>query len=110
MNYSLVVLHGPDDGRALSRAESFAAALSQGGHTLKRVFFYGGGVKVALTHDGEPWQYWSELSRHQNTEIVLCSASADRYGITSPPEGFVIAGLGTLMEAGMDSDRVVTFV
>ena len=109
MNYTLVVVEAPDVGRAPFRALSFARALKSSGHHLQRVFFYGPGVRIGLAWEGSPQQAWHDFATEMGSELLLCSASADRWQIKTPPEGFDIAGLGSLMEAGMDSDRVITF-
>lgn len=74
-----------------------------------RVFFYQGGVRIALPWDGDEISQWQDINATNNTELILCSASAELYGVQQPPAGFDIAGLGSLMEAGHDSDRVLTF-
>lgn len=107
--YSLVVVGRPDSGQCHTRALGFASALSAAGHRLRRVFFYSSGVQVALNWEDSPKDSWLEIAREHEAELCLCSASAERYGVTTPPEGYTIVGLGTLMEAGIDSDRVLTF-
>ncbi len=113
MNYTAVILEGPDTGRTHTRALAFCRALAAAGHPLKRVFFFGAGVRIGLPWDHNephaPAGTWRALAAESETELVLCSASADRYGITEAPEGFVIAGLGALMEASFDSERVISF-
>jgi len=109
MNYTLMVVQGPDAGRAPFRALRFARALVQSGHRLNRVFFFGPGVRIGLNWEGAQLADWQELACGTSAELILCSASAERWGIDTAPSGFTIAGLGALMESGMDSDRVLTF-
>ena len=108
LTYTLVVHSGPDDGLCHERALAFAHALCSRGHRLNRAFFYGAGARVALPWDSSSLKNWQRLGE-AGCELVLCSASADRYGVEQPPQGFLIAGLGSLMEAGLDADRIMSF-
>ena len=108
LTYTVVVQSGPDAGLGHERALRFIDSLLNIGHQLNRVFFYGEGVRVALHWDDDSLSTWQHVAQG-GCELVLCSASAERYGVEEPPAGFVIAGLGTLMEAGLDSDRVLSF-
>jgi len=109
LKYTLVVMTGPDNGMGHIRARGFAQALAQQGHRLQRVFFYGDGVRAAQEETPEWQQFWTTLAGSQGSELVLCSASAERYGMTEPVPPFTLMGLGTLMEAGFDSDRIISF-
>src|SRR6056297_2314185 len=109
MNYSLLIQTAPAQGRSYKRAEAFSNALMRE-HSLQRVFFYGAGVQVVLPQEGEPSRHWARLQRTSGAELILCSASAERYGISSPPPEFIIGGLGSLMESGADSQRIISFV
>lgn len=109
MNYTLVILSGPDSGQCHARALAFAQALERRGHHLCRVFFFGQGVRIALDWDDGAAKAWRHIASGAKAELVLCSASAERYGVATNHDNFVIAGLGSLMEAGFDSDRVLTF-
>ena len=73
---------------------------------INRTFFYGDGVLNAREDHHEAWQ---KLAASHPCELVLCSASAERYDLEHPPEPFLLMGLGALMEAGVDSDRVIGF-
>ena len=103
MRFTLLVNCGPEQAAAYARASGFCAALRQAGHSLVRVFFYGEGTLAARDDS-----HWLAITAPE-TERVLCSASAEQYGITKAPEGFIIGGLGSLMEAGLDSERVIQF-
>jgi len=109
LKYTLVVMTGPDNGMGHIRARGFAQAVAQQGHRLQRVFFYGDGVRAAQEETPEWQQFWTTLAGSQGSELVLCSASAERYGMTEPVPPFTLMGLGTLMEAGFDSDRIISF-
>ena len=109
MKYTLVVMTGPGNGLGHVRAQGFAHALAGQGHSLHRVFFYGDGVRAAQEATPECQQFWTSLAGSEGSELVLCSASAERYGLTEPVPPFTLMGLGALMEAGFDSDRIISF-
>ena len=65
---------------------------------------------------------WSELAAEHDLDLVVCVAAAQRRGIVDADEakrhgkdadniapGFRISGLGQLIEAGIQSDRLVAF-
>ena len=65
---------------------------------------------------------WSELAAKHNLDLVVCVAAAQRRGIVDEGEmkrngksaqniadGFRISGLGQLIEAGIQADRLVVF-
>lgn len=110
LSYTLIVQAAPDSVLGQQRALLFARALLESGHRLPRVFFYQQGAQLALLWESSVAAAWIDLTRTTGTELVLCSASAERYGVITAPDGFVIGGLGSLMEAGLDSDRLLTFV
>ncbi|GAA5316527.1 MAG: sulfurtransferase complex subunit TusD [Candidatus Pelagadaptatus aseana] len=94
---------------------SFARAVIAEGHQLYRVFFYGdatlcGGIDAACAPQ------WQTLAASSDVDLVLCSTSADKRGLfgnmDAVPEtfnGFTVSGLGQLVDAGIQSDRLVTF-
>ena len=109
MRFALVVLAAPDSGLCHLRAQSFARALRTADITLTRVFFYGEGVRAASAENDDSIDQWSGIAVRQGCELVLCSASAENHGILTPPAPFTLMGLGALMEAGHDCDRVISF-
>ena len=65
---------------------------------------------------------WSELAENHGLDLVVCVAAAQRRGMLDEAEmkrhgksannlakGFRISGLGQLIEAGIQSDRLITF-
>jgi tRNA 2-thiouridine synthesizing protein D len=67
-------------------------------------------------------QRWSALAKQYNLDLVVCVAAALRRGIiddneakrngksaSNVAEGFRISGLGQLIEAGIQADRLVVF-
>jgi len=128
MIFSISVLSAPYTDQTAFSAYKFAeAALSQG-HHIKRVFFYGEGVLNA-NHLNTPPQdeidlheAWRELASSHQIELIVCIASALRRGIIDQSEAkryekighsmqapFILSGLGQLMDAAIESDRLITF-
>ena len=65
---------------------------------------------------------WSNLAKEHGVDLVVCVAAAQRRGILDKGEaerngkdsdniadGFRISGLGQLVEAGIQADRLITF-
>ena len=128
MKFSIQVNEGPYQHQASDSAYQFAKAAIAGGHEIFRVFFYHDGVnnatKLAVPpqDDRDIPKLWSELSKENNLDLVVCIAAAQRRGMmdvdeakrqgfedNNLKEGFRISGLGQLIEAGIECDRIVTF-
>ncbi|MBI4755825.1 MAG: sulfurtransferase complex subunit TusD [Betaproteobacteria bacterium] len=128
MILSILVNEGPYTHQASDSAYQFAAAALAKGHEIFRVFFYHDGVNngTRLTtppqDDRNIVSRWSKLGEEHKLDLVVCVAAAQRRGIVDEGEarrngkdatnlapGFRISGLGQLIEAGIQSDRTVTF-
>jgi tRNA 2-thiouridine synthesizing protein D len=128
MKFSVQVNEGPYTHQASDSAYQFTKAALEKGHEIFRVFFYHDGVNngTRLTtppqDDRNITNRWSELAEKHNLDLVVCVAAAQRRGIVDEGEakrngkdatniaaGFRISGLGQLIEAGIQSDRLVVF-
>ena len=128
MKLGIVVYEGPYQHEASDTAYNFAVAALEKGHEIFRIFFYHDGVNngTRLTtppqDDRHIQQRWSELAGKHGLDLVVCVAAAQRRGIVDEDEkkrhgkdadniapGFRISGLGQLIEAGIQCDRLVTF-
>lgn len=128
MIYSLAVYGPPYTYQAADTAFHFAEALLAKGHGLHRVFFYHDGVHNGTRLSVPPQDEiniparWSELARKHKVDMVICVASALRRGVLDATEAdryeldsdnldaaFNISGLGQLIDAGIHSDRLITF-
>ena len=128
MKFSVQVNEGPYTHQASDSAYLFTKAALEKGHEIFRVFFYHDGVNngTRLTtppqDDRNITNRWSELAEKHNLDLVVCVAAAQRRGIVDEGEakrngkdatnianGFRISGLGQLIEAGIQSDRLVVF-
>ena len=117
MRFSVLVNEGPFTHQASDSAYHFVKAALDKGHEVMRVFFYNDGVNNAnklsepQSDDRNIVKLWSELGREHDLDLVVCVAAALRRGIKDEvlAEEFRISGLGQLIEAGMESDRLVVF-
>lgn len=128
MKFSVLVNEGPYTHQAADTAYQFVKAALAKGHEIFRIFFYHDGVNngTRLTtppqDDRNIVQRWSALAEQHHIDLVVCIAAAQRRGIVDAGEakrqgkgadniapGFRISGLGQLIEAGIQSDRLVVF-
>ncbi len=128
MRFAIQVNEGPYTHQASDSALQFARALLEKGHEIFRVFFYHDGVNNGTRYTVPPQddrnlqRAWSELALTKNIDLVVCIAAAQRRGILDANEakrqgkdgdniapGFRISGLGQLIEAGIEADRLVVF-
>jgi len=128
MKLAVLVNEGPYQHQASDSAFQFVVAAIAAGHEVFRVFFYHDGVNngTRLTtppqDDRHIQKRWSELAAEHQLDLVLCVAACQRRGIVDEDEmkrnakdanniaeGFRISGLGQLVEAGIEVDRLVTF-
>ena len=128
MKFSVQVNEGPYTHQASDSAYLFTKAALEKGHEIFRVFFYHDGVNngTRLTTPPQDERHivnrWTELGEQYDLDLVVCVAAAQRRGIVDPDEakrngkdadniapGFRISGLGQLIEAGIQSDRLVVF-
>ncbi|MGD8592983.1 MAG: sulfurtransferase complex subunit TusD [Gammaproteobacteria bacterium] len=128
MKLSVQINEGPYTHAASDTAYQFTKAALEKGHEIFRVFFYHDGVNNGTRFTTPPQDdrnlvnLWSELAAKHNLDLVVCVAAAQRRGIVDPDEakrngkdgdniapGFRISGLGQLIEAGIQSERLVVF-
>lgn len=128
MKYGILVNEGPYQHQASDTAYQFANAVLEKGHELYRVFFYHDGVNngtrfaVPPQDDRKISELWSQMAEEHGTDLVICIAAAQRRGLLDEGEakrqgkdgnniapGFRISGLGQLIEAGIQCDRLVVF-
>ena len=130
MKFSIQVNEGPYQHQASDTAYQFAKAVIDSGHEIFRVFFYHDGVNNASRFTIPPKDdrnlvnNWANLKNKDGSDIdkVVCVAAALRRGMLDSSEAtknnvdsnnihsaFRISGLGQLIEAGIQSDRLVVF-
>ena len=99
---SLLVKNEPSITHAAMR---FATASDEMSTPVACVFFFGKGVLHAKNQSKHFWSVWA---RRSGARLVLCSASAEVHGLKAD-DVFAVEGLGELIEAGLCSDKVVSF-
>ena len=128
MKLSILVNEGPYTHQASDTAYQFVKAALVKGHQIYRVFFYHDGVNngtrltVPPQDDRNIVKRWSELAAQHELDLVICIAAAQRRGLLDANEsrrhgkdadniaaGFRISGLGQLIEAGIQADRMIVF-
>ena len=128
MKFSIVVYAAPYSAEAAATAFNFTRSVLEQGHDIYRLFFFGDGVhnanrlSVVATDESNLQQQWDQLIRDHELDSVICVSSAVNRGIVDAQEasrhelGTVsayasseLAGLGQLIDATMNSDRVISF-
>lgn len=129
MHYSLHITQAPYQSQSPTSALLFAKALLRKGHTIDRIFFSGDGVHNGSALCTPPQdeinivKEWQAIAHEQETELIVCVAGALKRGIIDQAEaeryqlahfnlaeGFIISGLGQLVEACVKSDRMLSFI
>lgn len=128
MKFSIVIYSAPYSSESAATALRFAKSLIQQDHELYRLFFFGDGVhntsKLTVVAQDELnlQQQWNELIQEHGIDSVICVSSALRRGVlnqteadrhelsmASAFESSEVAGLGQLIDATLNSDRVINF-
>ncbi len=128
MKFAVLVNEGPYTHQASDTAYHFTKAALEKGHDIVRVFFYHDGVLNATDlatpprDDRNIVQRWSALAHQYQLDLVACVAAAQRRGIIDTDDAhrrglsgdslaprFRISGLGQLIDASIEADRVVVF-
>jgi tRNA 2-thiouridine synthesizing protein D len=128
VKFGILVNESPYTHQASDSAYHFTKAALDKGHEIFRVFFYNDGVYNG-TRFGVPPQddrnitvQWTELAEKHDLDLVVCVAAAQRRGVLDEDEAkrhgkdgnniaprFRISGLGQLVEAGIQAERLVVF-
>jgi tRNA 2-thiouridine synthesizing protein D len=126
--YSLLVLSSAVSGHGSRLAAEFARSAIARGHSVRRVFFLDAGTtasscnSVVPQDEINPVQAWQALHQEHAIELVICISSALKYGMLDDTEAtrherpgatitpaFTVSGLGQLVDACANSDRLITF-
>lgn len=128
MKFTIVIYGAPYSAQAAESAYRFTSTLLDEGHSIYRLFFFGDGVhnvgRLAVAPQDEinlP-RRWQDLIQRHELDSVACVSSAIKRGIINAQEAeryqleaisihddSEIAGLGQLIDAVMNSDRVISF-
>ena len=128
MKYSLAIYTSPYSSQGSETAYQFARAALELGHEIYRLFFYMDGVQnatmlaVAPQDETDIAARWATLVREHDIDAVVCVAAALKRGLLNETESrryekhahnmdpaYDLSGLGQLVDAGMQSDRLISF-
>lgn len=128
MKFTLLIMAAPQSCQTQQTALRFAKASIASGHEIYRVFFYNDGaltgndLQTSPQDEASHLEAWQQLTEEFNIELCVCVASALKRGILSQEEAqrynhdssnlsshFNIVGLGQLIDAQNQSDRVISF-
>jgi tRNA 2-thiouridine synthesizing protein D len=127
MIFSLAIYASPS-AQSTDSAYQFALSLLQQGHSVYRIFFYHDAVHMSSTLAAPPQDEtnvtlrWQQLANEYKLDLVVCIAAGLRRGILDQKEAdryskpthnlannFELSGLGQLVDAAVQSDRLITF-
>lgn len=128
MKYAIQINEGPYQHQATDTAYHFTKAALEKGHEISRIFLYHDGVNNSTRITTPPQDdrhivnRWAELAEAHKLDMVVCVAAAQRRGVVDDGEAerngkdatnihpaFRISGLGQLIEAAIESDRLMVF-
>lgn len=128
MKFAIQINEGPYQHQATDSAYLFTRTALEKGHEIFRVFFYHDGVGngTRLTTPPQDDRHivnrWADLAEKYELDLVVCVAAAQRRGMVDEGEAerngkdatnihpkFRISGLGQLIEAAVQSERLVVF-
>jgi tRNA 2-thiouridine synthesizing protein D len=118
MKFAIAVYASPTASDSALTALRFAESVVEQGHELYRLFFFHEGVMNGAALPGEALsQAWQRLIRKHQVDAVVCVTSAKKRGMGATndsagltvAEGFTIGGLGQLIDAAVNADRLITF-
>ena len=128
MKFSVVVYASPYSNEAAISALNFSRAVISKGHSIYRIFFFSDGVynanKLAIASQDETsiQEQWDTLIQENDLDSVVCVTSGLKRGIIDEKESSNrkldcssimpssdLSGLGQLVDAYDNSDRVLNF-
>ena len=128
MKFSVVIYASPYSKEAATSALKFSRAVILKGHSIYRIFFFSDGVhnasKLAITPQDEIniQKEWHSLIQEEDIDSIVCVTSGLKRGIINEKESKKLkldssslmpssdlSGLGQLIDAFDNSDRVLSF-
>ena len=128
MRFNVLISGSLYSSQSAYSALQFCRSALAVGHSLSQVFFYQDGVGNAnqlsapLADEFDAVCEWAQFAREHDLELVVCVSAAERRGVLNNEQAsefakqsanlhphFVVAGLGALHRAALDSDRMVSF-
>mgnify|MGYP001165963512 CR=1 FL=1 len=127
-SFAIAVYGSPYSSESSYHALKFCQSALAKSHSIVRVFFYHEGIYSASILNTPPQDeidltlQWRNLARDNNLDLGVCIASALKRGVLNQEEArrykkdigniapeFTISGLGQLLDATVNADRLITF-
>ncbi|MEE9426455.1 MAG: sulfurtransferase complex subunit TusD [Methylococcales bacterium] len=123
MDFAIQVNTAPYQNQSAYTALEFSRATLQQGHQIKRIFFYHEGIYNAFSTTEPPADEtniitnWSMLAKDFHLDLLVCISAAQQRGLklrdhsegSLLADGFRIGGLGEMVEAMIEADRLMVF-
>lgn len=114
MKFALLITGSPIQSQACQSAVDFCRAAIATGHDIYRVFLLDDAAQLAHQHcaNHAVQSQWQTLQKNHQLDIVVCVNSAREHHISEQDNlasGFVISGMGQLIDASANADRLITF-
>jgi tRNA 2-thiouridine synthesizing protein D len=114
MKFALVIIGSPTQSQACHSALDFCQAALAMNHQIYRIFLLDNAAQLAHKNcaDSELQHHWQSLQKSHQLDIVVCVNSARNQHIVndeSLANGFIISGMGQLIDANAHADRLITF-
>ncbi len=128
MKFSVVVYGAPYSNEASASALNFSQAVINQGHSIYRLFFFSDGVHNANRFVVTPQDEinlqdeWEELIQEYSIDSIVCVTSGLKRGIINEGEAkrhkldvssikpnSELSGLGQLIDAYSNSNRIISF-
>lgn len=112
MKFSIIISSSPSSNLTNTAIE-YSQSILELQHEISLVFFQGDGVYNALrsnNKEDEVWQNWLKLLQDKNIKLLSCSSANIKRGLILNKDSIIkISGLGDLIMAMQESDKVIKF-
>ena len=124
--FTVLIDSSPEQTNAHFNAIAFCRAALAQQHQIKQIFFFQDAVRIAdhrldlPADEWDPQAQWQQLAQEHGLPLQICSAASQRRGLGGAESleeaeaqllapGFKIGGLGVLVKASLNIDRMVQF-
>jgi tRNA 2-thiouridine synthesizing protein D len=123
LDFIIQINTAPYHSQSAYTALQFSQSALQQGHHIKRIFFYHEGIYNAFATTEPPANEfnmianWSALAKQYHLDLLVCISAAQQRGLKLQDndscsllaDGFRIGGLGEMVEAMIEADRIMIF-
>jgi len=112
MKYCIIISCNPNTNLSHT-ALQFSKSVLDLKHQISLIFFQGDGVYHSLrvnNKDDKDWLEWLNLMSQNNVKLINCSSANIKRGLEIKDNSLIkVAGLGELIMAIKESDKVMKF-